>query len=131
MDSLNLKRLLNMVLKIQKLPKWLIRIKSIFFIKRVEEIFNQLIHEGKIKLLESHTILVTDQFKESKYWKLHESWRHDINSCVVFRNKIQKSLEASCIRFLELKIKTHNNSFLKVTIKMATKLEGLLSNGGL
>lgn len=38
-----------------------------FFIKRVEEIFNQLIHEGKIKLLENHTILVTDQFKESKY----------------------------------------------------------------
>ena len=41
--------------------------KYFFFIKRVEEIFNQLIHEGKIKLLENHTILVADHFKESKY----------------------------------------------------------------
>jgi len=38
-----------------------------FYIRRIEEIFNQLMHEGKIKLLGNHTILVADQFKESKY----------------------------------------------------------------
>ena len=43
----------------------------------------------------------------------YDLWRYDINSCVIFRNNIHKTLETNCICFMDKMMKDNNDLFHK------------------
>lgn len=54
---------------------------------------------GERGLRQGHTIPSKEEIKDKKYCKWHNTWRHNTNNCVVFRNVIQDPIEKGRLKF--------------------------------
>ncbi|XP_050218815.1 uncharacterized protein LOC126669396 [Mercurialis annua] len=57
-----------------------------------DDIFDALLKDGHISLSECHVIPSSEELVGKDYCKFHNSWRHNTNNCVVFRNVVQKAI---------------------------------------
>ena len=60
----------------------------LFDITKADQIFDCLVKDKQIKLLEGYKILPIDEVKGKKYCKWHHSWTYTTNNCTIFRNSI-------------------------------------------
>jgi hypothetical protein len=67
--------------------------KYSFDITKADSIFDQLYQDKQLKLSQGHTIPSKEEIKDKKYFKWHNTRRHNTNNCVVFRNVIQDAIE--------------------------------------
>ena len=65
----------------------------LFDISKADQIFDCLVKDKQIKLLEGYKILPIDEVKGKKYCKWHHSWTYSTNNCTIFRNSILKVLK--------------------------------------
>ena len=70
-----------------------------FDLTKVDEIFDALINDGKIKLFDGHVIPPPEDRAGKEYCKWHNLWRHTTNNCVIFRNVIQKAIDDGKLLF--------------------------------
>ena len=80
------------------------REKHLFDIFRVDQIFNHLLKDLQIKLLDGYKIPSPKELKNKKYCKSHHSFNHPMVNCVVFRNAIQKALKEGRFKLVDLGI---------------------------
>ena len=65
----------------------------LFDISKADQIFNCLVKDKQIKLLEGHKIPPANEVKGKKHCKWHYFWTHMTNNCITFKNTIQKALK--------------------------------------
>jgi hypothetical protein len=58
-----------------------------FDVTKADKLFEFLVKEGRIKLLEGHSMLRPDGVKEKRYCEFHDRNSHSINECRVFRHR--------------------------------------------
>ena len=58
--------------------------KYSFDVSKANEIFDQLMKEGLIKLLNGVTFSSYEELKGKSYYKWHNAWSHSTNNCLVF-----------------------------------------------
>jgi hypothetical protein len=63
-----------------------------FDVTKADKLFEFLVKEGRIKLLDGHSMLRPDGVKEKRYCGFHDRNSHCINECRVFRMRIQKAI---------------------------------------
>jgi hypothetical protein len=68
------------------------------------------VKEGRIKLLEGHSMLRPDGVKDKKYYGFHDRNSHSINECRFFRMRIQKAIQEGHLKF-DNKMKLDGNHF--------------------
>jgi hypothetical protein len=81
-----------------------------FDVTKADKLFDFLVKEGQIKLLEGHSMLRPDGVKDMKYYGFHDSNSHSINECRVFRVRIQKAIQEGHLKF-DNKMKLDGNPF--------------------
>ena len=74
-----------------------------FDISKADQIFDFLVKDKWIKLLEGHKLPLADQIQNLKYCKWHNSYSHYMNNCTVFRNVIQKALKEGKFKLVDKK----------------------------
>lgn len=72
-----------------------------FDITQANKIFDHLLKEKKIKPINKQKLPPADEIKNKKYCKWHNSFSHQTNNCIVFRNAIKKAIQEK--RFKSLK----------------------------
>ena len=75
----------------------------LFDISKVDQIFDFLVKDKQIKLLEGHKLPLRDQIQNMKYCKQHNSYSHYMNNCTVFHNVIQKVLKEGRFKLVDKK----------------------------
>jgi hypothetical protein len=70
-----------------------------FDVIKADKLFDFLVKEGRIKLLEGHFMLRPDGVKEKRYCGFHDRNSHSINDCRVFRMRIQKAIQEGHLKF--------------------------------
>jgi hypothetical protein len=70
-----------------------------FDVTKVDKLFEFLVKEGRIKLLEGHSMLRPDGVKEKRYCGFHDRNSHSINDCRVFTMRIQKAIQEGHLKF--------------------------------
>ena len=63
--------------------------KYSFDVSKANEIFDQLMKEGLIKLPNGVTLPSYEELKGKSYCKWHNAWSHSTNNCLVFQDRIQ------------------------------------------
>jgi hypothetical protein len=81
-----------------------------FDVTKADKLFDFLVKEGRIKLLEGHFMLRPDGVKDKKYCGFHDRNSHSINECRVFRMRIQKAIQEGHLKF-DNKMKLGGNPF--------------------
>jgi hypothetical protein len=81
-----------------------------FDVTKADKLFDFLVKEGRIKLLEGHSMLRPDGVKDKKYCGFHDKNSHSINECRVFRVRIQKAIQEGHLKF-DNKMKLDGNPF--------------------
>ena len=64
-----------------------------FDISKADQIFDHLLKDKQIKLLDGHKIPSQEELKGKRYCKWHNSYNHATINCMVFRRAIQKGIE--------------------------------------
>jgi hypothetical protein len=92
--------------------RWIKRAKGTydFDVTKADKLFEFLVKEGRIKLLEGHSILRPNGVKEKRYCGFHDRNSHSINDCRVFRMRIQKDIQKGHLKF-DNKMKQDGNPF--------------------
>ncbi|XP_050211602.1 uncharacterized protein LOC126661779 [Mercurialis annua] len=70
-----------------------------FDLTKADDIFDALLKDGQIALSEGHVIPPSEELVGKDYCKYHNSWRHNTNNCVNFRNVIQKAINKEKLLF--------------------------------
>ena len=70
-----------------------------FDVTKAEIIFDQLMFDRMVTLPAGHKIPTKDEMKGKEYCKYHNSWGHNTNSCIVFRNDVQDRLDRGDFKF--------------------------------
>ena len=73
--------------------------KYTFDVTKAEIIFDQLKFDRMVTLPPGHKIPTKDEMKGKEYCKYHNSWGHNTNNCIVFRNDIQDRLDKGEFKF--------------------------------
>ena len=81
----------------------------LFDISKVDQIFNHLLKDQHIKILDRYKIPSPEKLKNKKYCKWHHSFNHTTINYVVFRNAIQKVLK-------EGRFKLANHGLIKMIV---------------
>jgi hypothetical protein len=81
-----------------------------FDVTKADKLFEFLVKEGRIKLLEGHSMLRPDGVKEKRYCGFHDRNSHSINDCRVFKMRIQKAIQEGHLKF-DNKMKLDGNPF--------------------
>jgi hypothetical protein len=92
--------------------RWIKQAKSTydFDVTKADNLFEFFLKEGRIKLLEGHSMLRPDVVKEKRYCGFHDRNSHSINDCRVFRMRIQKAIQEGHLKF-DNKMKLDGNPF--------------------
>jgi hypothetical protein len=92
--------------------RWIKQAKSTydFDVSKADKLFEFLVKEGRIKLLEGHSMLRPDGVKEKRYFGFHDRNSHSINDCRVFRMRIQKAIQEGHLKF-DNRMKLNGNPF--------------------
>lgn len=64
-----------------------------FDISKAYQIFNSLLKDKKIQLIDCNTIPPPEEQKGKKYCKWHNSCNHATSNCIVIRKAIQKAIK--------------------------------------
>ena len=91
-----------------------------FDLTLVDQIFDALYAEKLIRLDNGHKMLKAEDLKGKEFCKWHSSWHHYTNSCVVFRNMIQESIDKGILKFSNKPMGVDTNSFLEVSSSIVT-----------
>jgi hypothetical protein len=98
-----------------------------FDVTKEDKLFDFLVKEGRIKLLEGHSMLRPDGVKDKKYCGFLDMNSHSINECRVFRVRIQKAIQEGHLKF-DNKMKLDGNPFpqnmIGFSINMVNAVEG-------
>jgi hypothetical protein len=78
------------------------KVKFAFNVAKCDKIFDELFKHGNINL--SHIIPPVEELKGRVYCKMHGSFLHNTNNCVVFCRQIQSAINKGRLRFQEVKI---------------------------
>jgi hypothetical protein len=78
------------------------KVKFTFNVAKCDKIFDELFKHDNINL--SHIIPLVEELKGRVYCKMHGSFLHNTNNCVVFRRQIQSAINKGWLRFQEVKI---------------------------
>jgi hypothetical protein len=70
-----------------------------FDITKADKLFELLVKEGRIRLLEGHSMLRPDGVKGKRYCGFHDRDSHSINDCRVFKIRIQKAIQEGHLKF--------------------------------
>jgi hypothetical protein len=70
-----------------------------FDVTKANKLFEFLVKEGRIKLLDGHSMLRPDGVKEMRYCGFHDRNSHSINDCRVFKMRIQKAIQEGHLKF--------------------------------
>ena len=81
-------------------------------------IFDQLLLAKIIKLQSRHNIPKAEELKGKTYCKYHDSNKHTINNCVVFRDAIQSWIDNGKLKFPEKKMGVDTDPFPTATVSM-------------
>jgi hypothetical protein len=81
-----------------------------FDVTKADKLYEFLVKEGRIKLLEGHSMLRPNGVKEKRYCGFHDRNSHSINECRVFRMRIQKAIQEGHLKF-DNKMKLDGNPF--------------------
>jgi hypothetical protein len=81
-----------------------------FDVTKADKLFEFLVKEGRIKLLDGHYMLRPEGVKEKRYYVFHDRNSHSINECRVFRMRIQKAIQEGHLKF-DNKMKLDGNPF--------------------
>jgi hypothetical protein len=81
-----------------------------FDVTKADKLFEFLVKEGRIKLLDGYSMLRPDGVKEKRYCGFHDMNSHSINECRVFRMRIQKAIQEGHLKF-DNKMKLDGNPF--------------------
>jgi hypothetical protein len=92
--------------------RWIKQAKSTydFDVTKADNLFEFFLKEGRIKLLEGHSMLRPNVVKEKRYCGFHDRNSHSINDCRVFRMRIQKAIQEGHLKF-DNKMKLDGNPF--------------------
>ena len=71
----------------------------LFRSSKVNEIFNQLMKEGLIKLPNGVTLPSYEESKGKSYCKWHNTWSHSTNNCLAFFDRIQDQIKRGKLKF--------------------------------
>ena len=82
------------------------------------QIFDALYTEKLIQLDNGHQVPKAEDLKGKEFCKLHSSWRHSTNNCIVFQNVIQESIDKGLLKFVEKQMGVDTNPFPEVTTNM-------------
>ena len=75
----------------------------LFDISKAYKIFDFLVKDKQIKLLEGHKLPPTNQIQNMKYCKWHNSYSHYMNNYTIFCNVIQKALKKGRFKLVDKK----------------------------
>jgi hypothetical protein len=92
-----------------------------FDVTKADKLFEFLIKEGRIKLLEGHSMLRPDGVKEKRYCGFHDRNSHSINDCRVFRMTIQKAIQGGHLKF-DNKMKLDGNPFPQIMVGFSVNM---------
>ena len=96
-----------------------------FDILKADQIFDFLVKDKQIKLLEGHKLPPTDQIQNLKCCKWHNSYSHYTNNYIIFHNVIQKVLKEGMFKLADKKgadMTIDTNPFPATTINMVSIL---------
>lgn len=66
---------------------------------KIEEIFDFLIKEGKVELLDGHVILTKEEIIWKEYNQYNNSYNHTTKGCWALRTIIQDSIDKFVLKF--------------------------------
>ncbi|KAM2922797.1 hypothetical protein COP2_039116 [Malus domestica] len=89
-----------------------------FDITKADAIFDQLLMVKIIKLGLEHNIPKAKELKGKTYCKYHNSNKHTINNCVMFRDAIQSWIDKGKLEFPEKKMTVDVDHFPSTTVGM-------------
>ncbi|KAM1496580.1 hypothetical protein ACFXTO_031165 [Malus domestica] len=89
-----------------------------FDITKADAIFDQLLLAKIIKLRLGHNIPKAEELKGKTYCKYHNSTKHTMNNCVVFRDDIQSWINKGKLKFPEKQMVVDVDPFLSATVGM-------------
>ena len=72
-----------------------------FDITKAYQIFDILIRDKQLKLLDGHKIPSVEEIKSKNYCKYHHKFGHLTNNCVHFRDLIQQVIQDGRLKFKE------------------------------
>ncbi|XP_043717501.1 uncharacterized protein LOC122665417 [Telopea speciosissima] len=75
------------------------RARYSYNISKAESIFDHLLKDKQIKLLEGHQIPSAEEIKGKRYCKWHNSFTHNTNGCIVLRMALQQAINDGCLKF--------------------------------
>ena len=93
----------------------------LFNISKVDQIFNYLLKDQQIRLLDEYGIHLLEKWKNRKYCKWHYSYNHLMVNHVVFKNSIQKALKDRRFKLVDKKVVKMTiviNPFLNIASNM-------------
>jgi hypothetical protein len=79
--------------------KWQEEIKFTFNVGKCDNIFDELLKNGNIKI--DYIVPPADELKRCAYCKWHNSFSHASNDCNVFRRQIQSAINEGRLKFQE------------------------------
>lgn len=85
------------------------KIDYAFDVTKAGQIFDHLLKDKKIKLLDGHIIFQTDEIKGKRYYKWHNLYNHFTDNCIILWRAIQKEIK-------ECKFKSPNKEISKMSI---------------
>ena len=89
-----------------------------FDITKADAIFDQLLLAKIIRLRPGHNIPKAEELKGQIYCKYHDSSKHMTNTCVVFRDTIQRWIDDGKLKFPEKRIGVDTDPFPTTTVVM-------------
>ncbi|GKV02859.1 hypothetical protein SLEP1_g15243 [Rubroshorea leprosula] len=70
-----------------------------FDVSKASDIFDHLKKSGLIKLPPGHKIPTAAEIGTRDYCKFHNSWKHSIDNCLIFRNVLQEKIDKGFLKF--------------------------------
>ncbi len=72
-----------------------------FDTSKIDQIFDRLYKDGRIKLQEGKSIPRYEELRGKKYCKWHHSWSHRTGECFAFKKQIKKELDEGQLIFAD------------------------------
>ncbi|KAJ8555382.1 hypothetical protein K7X08_012878 [Anisodus acutangulus] len=94
-----------------------------FNITKADQIFDHLLKDKQIRLLDGYRIPSVEELKDKKYCKWHNSYNHSTSNCVVFRKAIQKGIKVGRFKLADksmAKMSIDTDPFPAVPISMVS-----------